>query len=87
MKIQGPNSANLNPYQRQLHNQQKERKQTYKDELNISKEAQQLQKTNQAEKERAAHVQKIKKLIDSDEYEMNYNKVAQKMIDFWTNRN
>lgn len=86
MKVQRPNSTNLNPYQKQLQNLQKERKQTYKDELKISKEAQQLQKTSQVEKERSAHVQNIKELIDSGEYEVNHQQTAQKMIDFWTNR-
>lgn len=86
MKIQGPNSTNLNAYQRQIQNQQRQKQQTYKDELNISKEAQQLQETKQIEKERLEHVQNIKKLVDSGEYEVNYKQVAQKMIEFWSNR-
>lgn len=86
MKIQGPNSTNLNPYQRQINNYKKQQKQTYQDELNISKEAQQLQETNQVTKARSKHVQNIKELVDSGEYKVNYDKVAQKMINFWTNR-
>lgn len=86
MKIQGPNSTNLNPYKRQLQSYQNERKQSYKDELKISKEAQQLQETNQVTKERATHIQNIKKQIDSGEYEVNYEQVAQKMINFWSDR-
>lgn len=82
----GPNSTNFNPYQRQAQHEQKQRKQTFQDELNISKEAQQLQKTNETEKTRSAHVQQIKKLVDSGEYEVDFDQVAQKMIDFWSNR-
>lgn len=86
MKIQGPNSTNLNPYKRQVQNYEKQRKQTFKDELNISKEAQQLQQSNQVTKERSTHVNNIKNLVESGEYEINFEQVAQKMINFWTDR-
>lgn len=87
MRVYGPNSTNFNPYKRQIQNeQQQQRKQTYKDELNISQEAQQLQKTNEAEKTRSSRIQQIKKLVDSGEYEINHEQVAQKMINFWSNR-
>lgn len=87
MKIQGPNSTSINPYKKQLQKQQQtQQKQTYKDQLNISKEAKQLQESNQLTKERAAYVQDIKKLVDSGQYEVKHEEVAQKMIDFWTRR-
>lgn len=86
MRVYGPNSTNFNPYKRQIHNEQQQRKQSYKDELNISKEAKQLQETNEAEKARSSRVQEIKKLVDSGEYEVNHEQVAKKMIDFWSNR-
>lgn len=86
MRIYGPDSTNFNPYKRQAQAEQNQRKKSVKDELNISKEAQQLQKSNEIEKTRAKHIEKIKKLVDTNEYDIDYDRVAQKMIDFWSNR-
>lgn len=85
MKIQGPNLTNLNAYKNLIqkstdHKQNVERK----DQLNISSEAKQLQESKSMSKERATYVQEIKLAVESGEYQINHDKAAQKMIDFWS---
>lgn len=87
MKIQRPNTININnPYQRHVQNYQKQKTKSFNDELNISKEAIQLQETNQITKERTERVDQLKQLVDSGEYKVNHEQVVQKMLDFWGNR-
>lgn len=84
MKIQGPNPF-INAYrnQQQKHVTKKDNNQK-DDQLNISKEAKKLQKNDTHATERRERVAEIKKLVQSGEYKIDYNKTAQKMIDFWT---
>ncbi|MEI3608416.1 flagellar biosynthesis anti-sigma factor FlgM [Pseudogracilibacillus sp. SO10305] len=82
MKIQGPN-----PYL-QIYNQQKQsticKKSDQKtDQLNISQEAKMMQMKQTGQSERAQYVQELKEKIQSGTYEINYEHVAEKMIDYW----
>lgn len=86
MKIQGSNLAKLAAYHTQLQQQTRQEKtENRKDQLNISNEAMRLQKNKQPDTERAEHVQSIKKAVQSGTYQVEAEKVAQKMIDFWSN--
>jgi len=83
MKIHGTDQTNFNPYrdhiQKNLHNKSEKRK---KDQLEISNEAQKLQKNDQSD-ERKRYVKAIKQKIDAGDYDVNYERTAQKVIDFW----
>ena len=85
MKIHGSNQANFNPYQKQIQKQAEYKKEMNpKDQLEISNQAKQLQEHARPNAERAKYVQKIKNAVESDEYQVNHEKTAQKMIDFWS---
>lgn len=85
MKIQGSNPL-INVYKQQKHQQVNRKNIQQKDELNISTEAKKLQKNTQYEVERSQYVDEIKQLVQSGEYKVEHDKMAQKMIDFWTKR-
>lgn len=87
MKINGPNQSNFNPYKNQMHtlaNVKKEQKQ--KDQLEISSQAKQLLENIKPQDERARKVDEIKEKVEAGEYQVNYEKTAQKMIAFWSNK-
>jgi len=85
MKIQGPQLRSMNAYHKQLQpKRESKQKELTRDQLNISREAQQLQKSDQASIKRSEYVQKIKQAVQSGEYKVDYEKTAQKMIDFWS---
>lgn len=84
MKIQGPNLTKLTAYRAQLQQTDPKKKMNREDQLDISSAAKQLQKSDKANTERAEYVQNIKKAIKSGQYEVDHEKVAQKMIDFWS---
>lgn len=89
MKIQGPNFSNINAYKKQFQAKADvdiKQEEAKKDKLNISNEAKQLQVNKQSSEERTKYVENIKKDIQSGQYTVNYEKTAQKMIDFWSKR-
>lgn len=82
MKIQGPN-----PYVNMYRTNQKpvkfsKDKGLKDDQLNISNKALQLQKNNQ-HVTRKQEVTEIKSLVQSGEYEVDYQKTAEKLLEFW----
>lgn len=85
MKIQGPQFKPIHAYKQQLE-QNKRSHQQYqrKDELNISAKAKRLQETDKATQKRAAYLQQIKHDIETGKYQINYEKTAEKVIDFWS---
>lgn len=84
MKIHGPNLAKLAPYQTQLKQTDPKKKVNREDQLDISSAAKQLQETKKVNTQRAEYVQNIKNKINTGQYEVDHEKVAQKMIDFWS---
>lgn len=85
MKIQGPTQSQVNAYKESPHKQIE--KQTYKkrtDQLEISNEAKSLQKSNHGENKRAEYVNQIKQSYENGTYKVQPEKVAAKMIDFWS---
>lgn len=87
MRIQGTNLSKLAAYRTQLQQRgEVKESEKRKDQLNISNEALKLQENKQSDIERANHVQSIKKAVQSGTYQVETEKVAQKMIDFWSNQ-
>ncbi|WP_164668079.1 flagellar biosynthesis anti-sigma factor FlgM [Virgibacillus doumboii] len=85
MKINGPNQTNFNPYKNQLQKQMDYSKDVNKkDQLEISNQAKQMLENEKPSAKRASYVQQIKETIDAGEYQINHEKTAQKMIDFWS---
>ena len=82
MKIQGPNPF-LNVYKTNQRSAKANRnKNVQDDQLNISDEALQMQKA-QIDHLRKNKVTKIKTLVESGEYRIDYEKTAEKMLQFW----
>ncbi|QHE53600.1 flagellar biosynthesis anti-sigma factor FlgM [Pontibacillus sp. HMF3514] len=87
MKIHGPNQTNFNPYKKQIQKQQENQNtNSLKDKVEISNKAKQMQEMNKAQAARKEHIEEIKNKVDAGEYQVDANKTAEKMIDFWTNR-
>jgi negative regulator of flagellin synthesis FlgM len=87
MKIQGPNLAKLTAYHTQLQQQTDPKKKVSReDQLDISSTAKQLQETKKINTQRTEYVQEIKNAVESGQYKVDHEKVAQKMIDFWSKR-
>jgi negative regulator of flagellin synthesis FlgM len=85
MKINGPNQANFNPYKSQIQKQIEYKKALkQEDQLEISSQALKLQENTKVNAKREAYVQEIKNRVESGQYEINYEKTAQKMIGFWS---
>jgi len=85
MKIQGPHLKNINTYKNQLkQNRELRQNDSKRDQLNISSEAKQLQETKKTTMKRSEYVQQIKNEVQSGKYQINYEKTANKMIDFWS---
>ncbi len=85
MKINGPNQTHFNPYNNQLQkHDSKVSQHKQQDQLEISSEAKELQESEKLHPKREAYLQQLKKDIQTGNYEINYEKTAQKMIDFWS---
>lgn len=84
MKIQGPNLSKLVAYRSQLQQTDQKKKVNREDQLDISHAAKKLQESTKMNTQRAEYVQNIKKAVNSGQYEIDHEKVAQKMIDFWS---
>lgn len=83
MKIQGMNPyVQLNNKSRQIQQNAKGQK-SNSDQLKISDEALLLQKNKTKNVARQEYVSKIKSLVESNEYKVNYEKTAEKMLRFF----
>lgn len=72
----------MNIYRNQLQAVRTNKKSPSKDELKISAEAFKLQ-NNELILERKKYVSDIKARVQSDTYEIDYEKTAEKMLRFW----
>lgn len=88
MKIDGPNQTGFNPYKDQLQKQLDYAKENTnkKDQLEISNQAKEMLNNEKVDAKRASYVQQIKDAVDKGDYQINYEKTAQKIIDFWSNQ-
>ncbi len=85
MKINGPTQAQLSIYKERVQQQVATEKSKMKeDKLEISTAAQTLQKGNMSEKQRAQYVNDIKQSYENGTYKVQPEKLAEKMIDFWS---
>lgn len=83
MKIQGPKMTQVNAYKNQMNKHIDHKNEKQKDQLMISNKAKQLQKKDKISDNRLAHINEIKRAIETGEYKIETEKIAQKMIDFW----
>ncbi|RPF54354.1 flagellar biosynthesis anti-sigma factor FlgM [Aquisalibacillus elongatus] len=87
MKVNPTNGSNLNVYKQQLQKQD-DTKQTQKtqDKIEISNQAKKLQEGNSLVEARQEKVQNLKQQVQDGNYDIDPKKTAEKMIDFWTNK-
>lgn len=87
MKIHGPNHSNFNPYKKQIQKQQEMQKSdSFKDKVEISSKAKQMQENIKAQEARQERVEEIKQQVDSGEYQVDAQQTAKKMVNFFENR-
>ncbi|GAA0428425.1 hypothetical protein GCM10008934_17660 [Virgibacillus salarius] len=86
MKINGLNQPNYNPYKQQINKQVEVKHDMKKDQIEISNQAKQLQEDEKPNPARSARVEKLKEAVEAGEYKLNYDKTAEKMIDFWSGK-
>lgn len=85
MKIHGSNQTNFNPYKDHMQKQTKQMKELQKkDQLEISNEAKNLLKDTKPDASRGKYIEELKQSIDADSYRVDYEKTAEKMMDFWS---
>lgn len=85
LKIQGSNQPNLNPYQKQLQKYAQTRTDTQVkvDQLQISDQAKTLQKSDGVHSARKNRIDTLKAEVESGNYKVDSEKVAQKIATFW----
>lgn len=86
MKIEGPTQSQVNLYKdnvQKQHEKPTSKKRT--DQLEISQAAQHLQKSNPEERMRAQYVHQIKQSYEAGTYKVHPEKIAQKMMNYWSN--
>lgn len=84
MKIISIQSLKTNPYHKKVTKERLEKQlnKNGRDKLEISTEAKQLL-TGAEMTERDKKIQEIQLLIESGNYEINYKKTAEKLLDYW----
>lgn len=86
MKINNFRPVNMNPYNKQINQTNKQESAKRSDKLEISAEALEMQQGgNQIEIERQQRVNELKNKVESGEYKINPEEVARKMYSFWNN--
>jgi negative regulator of flagellin synthesis FlgM len=85
MKINNFNRVTNNPYQKQINKQaQVKQTQTKKmDQIEISSKALEMQIGEEVLAVRKEKVESLKNQINSGNYQVNYDKVAEKFLEFW----
>lgn len=83
LKINHTPGIKVNPYQKQATKVEQAQKANYKDKIEISSEALNLQKLGNVETARQEKVEALKKEVQSGEYAINPGKIAEKMYSYW----
>ncbi|WP_349408640.1 flagellar biosynthesis anti-sigma factor FlgM [Pseudalkalibacillus sp. SCS-8] len=87
MKINRYGNISNNPYKHQLNRMNEQQKpQMKQDQLQISKEALEMQKNEKFATERTEKIEHLKNQVQSGNYTVDAEKVAKKFFDFWTER-
>ncbi|WP_245719447.1 flagellar biosynthesis anti-sigma factor FlgM [Pelagirhabdus alkalitolerans] len=78
------NQPRINPYQKQMNQQFKAKtdKGPKADQLQISDQAKEMQETQGVHPARSEHVEAIKEQVDTGNYTINPEQVAEKMLNF-----
>ena len=77
---------NMNPYNKQIEKMEKASATSKKDKLEISTEALELQKGGSVEAQREKLVEELKNKVNSGQYEIEPQKIAEKMYSFWNDK-
>ena len=86
MKIHHIGSMNVNPYQRQLAKTERLAAGKAKgDQVEISKEAKELQEAASWERARQAKLEELRQQIETGAYQVDPQVVAKRMIDYYRN--
>ncbi|WP_067843238.1 flagellar biosynthesis anti-sigma factor FlgM [Amphibacillus sediminis] len=85
LKIHGSNQSHMNPYHKQLQKQaQSGIKYLAKaDQLQISDQAKKMQESQNVHESREPLVNAIKSQVETGQYKVDPEKVAQKILRFW----
>lgn len=83
MKIQGPHPF-INTYKQSQQQQLTKKSPDQKDQLDISSQAKKMQQHQLYESKRAEYVNDIKHLVQSGEYKVDHEKLAEKMMKAWS---
>ncbi|PKR77981.1 flagellar biosynthesis anti-sigma factor FlgM [Halalkalibacillus sediminis] len=87
MKINPLKNTTFNPYQKQIQKSEDIKTNVQQpDKLEISSQAKELQKGNEIEKARQEKVEDLKQQVQDGKYNVDSQKTAEKMVDFWSNR-
>ncbi|WP_047153547.1 flagellar biosynthesis anti-sigma factor FlgM [Aneurinibacillus tyrosinisolvens] len=83
MRIERPNQVNpLNPYQQQNMKQEEvKQKAAGRDQVEISPEAMELQRSKETEAERAERIAKLKEQVQAGTYHVDAKLLAEKLIE------
>lgn len=86
LKIHGSNQPKVNPYQKQLQKyaQNRTEKQAKADQLQISDQAKKMQELSGVHPAREKRVEAIKAQVESGNYKVEPEKVAEKLLSFWS---
>ncbi|AWO74722.1 flagellar biosynthesis anti-sigma factor FlgM [Geobacillus thermoleovorans] len=86
MKIHHIGPAGVNPYQRQLAKTERlAAGKTKGDQVEISKEAKELQEATSWERARQAKLEELRQQIETGAYQVDPRAVAKRMIDYYRN--
>lgn len=81
MRIERPNSIQpVNPYRQQEMRQEEARTRGKRDQLEISNEALELQRSQETEAERAARIEELKERVQAGTYQVDTGLIAEKLI-------
>ncbi|MFC7062466.1 flagellar biosynthesis anti-sigma factor FlgM [Halobacillus seohaensis] len=88
MKINGPNHANFNPYQKQV-NQPTDLKNNAKqqqDKVEISDQGKALQDSGKTSEARQKHINEIKSQVEDGTYKVDHQRTAKNLVDFFADK-
>ncbi|MFB9973264.1 flagellar biosynthesis anti-sigma factor FlgM [Allobacillus sp. SKP2-8] len=88
MKINPLNNPKINAYKPQIQQQQQQTqsKNQATDQVEISKEAKQLQQSNPIVEARQKKVESLKREVQNGTYQLDPKQTAEKMVEFWNGR-
>lgn len=88
MKINSFNRPDTNPYSKQINHVEKQTRteRIEADQIQISKEAKELQQTSKYDAERSARIEQLKNQIEQGNYQVDSKKVAYSIAKYYFNQ-